>query len=112
MLQPTISDHTICIHTIYIRDEEIIDRCILMMANEAAKCLEENVVKNASYLDMAMIMGCGFPPFRGGVLKYVDSYGIENAVKKLQELNKKHGKRFEVSKLLLDMAQKKQKFYA
>jgi 3-hydroxyacyl-CoA dehydrogenase/enoyl-CoA hydratase/3-hydroxybutyryl-CoA epimerase len=100
------------IHTIYIRDEEIIDRCILMMANEAAKCLEENVVKNASYLDMAMIMGCGFPPFRGGVLKYVDSYGIENAVKKLQELNKKHGKRFEVSKLLLDMAQKKQKFYA
>jgi 3-hydroxyacyl-CoA dehydrogenase/enoyl-CoA hydratase/3-hydroxybutyryl-CoA epimerase len=100
------------IHTIYIRDEEIIDRCILMMANEAAKCLEENVVKNASYLDMAMIMGCGFPPFRGGVLKYVDSCGIENVVKKLQELNKKHGKRFEVSKLLLDMAQKKQKFYA
>lgn len=100
------------IHAIYIHDEEIIDRCILMMANEAAKCLEENVVKNASYLDMAMIMGCGFPPFRGGVLKYVDSYGIENAVKKLQELNKKHGKRFEVSKLLLDMAQKKQKFYA
>ncbi len=100
------------IHTIYIHDEEIIDRCILMMANEAAKCLEENVVKNPSYLDMAMIMGCGFPPFRGGVLKYVDSYGIENAVKKLQELNKKHGKRFEVSKLLLDMAQKKQKFYA
>jgi 3-hydroxyacyl-CoA dehydrogenase/enoyl-CoA hydratase/3-hydroxybutyryl-CoA epimerase len=100
------------IHTIYIRDEEIIDRCILMMANEAAKCLEENVVKNASYLDMAMIMGCGFPPFRGGVLKYVDSCGIENVVKKLQELNKKHGKRFEVSKLLLDMAGKKQKFYA
>ena len=100
------------IHTIYIRDEEIIDRCILMMANEAAKCLEENVVKNASYLDMAMIMGCGFPPFRGGVLKYVDSCGIENVVKKLQELNKKHGKRFEVSKLLLEMAQRKQKFYA
>ncbi len=99
------------IHTIYIRDEEIIDRCILMMANEAAKCLEENVVKNASYLDMAMIMGCGFPPFRGGVLKYVDSCGIENVVKKLQELNKKHGKRFEVSKLLLEMAGKKQKFY-
>ena len=100
------------IHAIYIPDEEIIDRCILMMANEAAKCLEENVVKNASYLDMAMIMGCGFPAFRGGVLKYVDSCGIDNVVKKLQDLNKKHGKRFEVSKLLIEMAQKKQKFYA
>lgn len=100
------------IHEIFMQEAEIIDRCMLTMVNEAAKCLEENVVKNAAYLDMAMIMGTGFPAFRGGVLRYADSYGIENVVKRLQELNKKHGKRFEVSKLLLEMAQQKTKFYS
>jgi 3-hydroxyacyl-CoA dehydrogenase/enoyl-CoA hydratase/3-hydroxybutyryl-CoA epimerase len=99
------------IHEIFIQDQEILDRCILTMVNEAAKCLEENVVKNARYLDMAMIMGTGFPAFRGGVLRYADSYGIQRVVSRLQEFNKKHGKRFEVSKLLLEMAQKNQKFY-
>lgn len=99
------------IHQIYIHDAEILDRCILTMVNEAAKCLEENVVKNARYLDMAMIMGTGFPAFRGGVLRYADSLGIDKVVARLQEFNKKHGARFEVSKLLLEMAQKGQKFY-
>lgn len=99
------------IHQIFIHNEEILDRCILTMVNEAAKCLEENVVKNARYLDMAMIMGTGFPAFRGGVLRYADSRGIQEVAIKLQELNKKHGTRFEVSKLLLEMAKKNQKFY-
>jgi 3-hydroxyacyl-CoA dehydrogenase/enoyl-CoA hydratase/3-hydroxybutyryl-CoA epimerase len=99
------------IHQIFIHDEEILDRCILTMVNEAAKCLEENVVKNARYLDMAMIMGTGFPAFRGGVLRYADSRGIQEITTKLQELNKKHGARFEVSKLLLEMAKKGVNFY-
>lgn len=99
------------IHQIFISDFEIIDRCILTMVNEAAKCLEENVVKNARYLDMAMIMGAGFPAFRGGVLRYADSRGITEIVEKLQELNKKHGARFEVSKLLIEMAKEGKKFY-
>ncbi len=95
----------------YISQNEIIDRCILTMVNEAAKCLEENVVENARYLDMAMIMGAGFPAFRGGLLRYADNRGIDEVVKKLQELNHKHGARFEVSKLLIEMAANKQKFY-
>lgn len=90
---------------------EIVDRSILTMVNEAAKCLEENVVKNARYLDMAMIMGAGFPAFRGGVLKYADNIGISNIVEKLQKLNEKFGSRFEVSKLLIEMAKNNQKFY-
>jgi 3-hydroxyacyl-CoA dehydrogenase/enoyl-CoA hydratase/3-hydroxybutyryl-CoA epimerase len=100
------------IHQTYFYEYAIIDRCILTMVNEAAKCLEENVVKNVRYLDMAMIMGAGFPAFRGGVLRYADSRGIAKIVAKLQELNQKHGARFEVSKLLLEMAKKNQKFYA
>lgn len=96
---------------IRIDEQDIIDRCILTMVNEAAKCLEENVVKNARYLDMAMIMGTGFPAFRGGILRYADNRGIGEVVKKLQELNRLHGKRFEVSRLLVEMAKKNQKFY-
>ncbi len=47
-----------------IADQDILDRFVLIMVNEAARCLEEKVVENPSYLDMAMIMGIGFPPFR------------------------------------------------
>lgn len=100
------------VHPIFIRDEDIVDRCIIMMINEASKCLEENVVKNTRYLDMAMIMGCGFPAFRGGVLRYADSYGIKKVVSRLEEFSKKYPKRFEVSNLLLEMAKKGQKFYS
>ncbi len=100
------------IHQIYIAEAEIIDRCILTMVNEASKCLEENVVKNARYLDMAMIMGAGFPAFRGGVLRYADSRGISEIVTRLNELNKKHIGRFEPSNLLIKMAQEGAKFYA
>ena len=94
-----------------INDSEIIERCILTMINESAKCLEENVVKNARYLDMAMIMGAGFPAFRGGVLRYADKLGLQNIVKKLQNFEKKYGERFAVSKLLISMGQNNQKFY-
>ena len=96
----------------YISDSEITNRCILTMVNEAAKCLEEGVVRNARYLDMAMILGSGFPAFRGGVLRYADSLGIKNVVIRLQEFERKYGKRFEVSKLLLEMDAKNQKFYS
>ncbi len=99
------------IQSFYISDEEIVDRCILTMVNEAAKCLEENVVKNARYLDMAMIMGTGFPAFKGGVLRYADSLGIDKVVERLTAFEKKNGERFAVSELLIKMAKNGEKFY-
>jgi 3-hydroxyacyl-CoA dehydrogenase/enoyl-CoA hydratase/3-hydroxybutyryl-CoA epimerase len=92
-------------------NQNIIDRCILIMVNEASKCLEEKVVKNHRYLDMAMIMGTGFPVFRGGLLKYADHIGIGVVVSRLQELSATHGKRFAPSKSLLSMAKKSKTFY-
>nr|WP_275856505.1 3-hydroxyacyl-CoA dehydrogenase family protein [Sulfurimonas sp. MAG313] len=92
-------------------EQEIIDREMLIMINEAAMCLEEGIVDNAQYLDMAMIMGTGFPPFRGGLLRYADSLGIESIVITLKKLAKNHGLRFEPAKLLLDMAKNKETFY-
>ena len=95
----------------YADNERIVDRCILTMVNEAAKCIEENVVANPEYLDMAMIMGAGFPAFRGGVLKYADSRGIHDVVERLKKFEQKIGKRFEVSQLLIDMDKRGEKFY-
>lgn len=92
-------------------EKEVIDRAMLIMVNEAAMCLEEGIVDNAQYLDMAMIMGTGFPPFRGGLLKYADSLGIESVVITLKSLEKHHGLRFKPAKLLLDMAKNKETFY-
>jgi len=94
-----------------VNDQTIIDRCILLMVNEAAMALEEGMIERAEYLDMAMIMGTGFPAFRGGLLRYSDSLGAEEVVSRLKELEKVHGKRFKPAKLLTDMAAKKRSFY-
>ncbi len=59
----------------------LLDRLI----DEAARCLEEGVVASADELDLAMVMGTGFPPFRGGPLRYADSIGIPGIVERLQE---------------------------
>ncbi|MGB5444378.1 MAG: 3-hydroxyacyl-CoA dehydrogenase NAD-binding domain-containing protein, partial [Psychromonas sp.] len=91
--------------------EEIVDRCILIMVNEAAKCLQENVVKNPAYLDMAMIMGTGFPAFRGGLLKYADNRGISSICDRLNALAGLYGERFRPAQLLVEKAANKQKFY-
>jgi len=92
-------------------EEEIILRCMLIMINEASRCLEEKVVENANILDLAMIMGAGFPAFRGGVLRYADKLGAKNVVRKLEEYEEIHGLRYKPSKLLFDMAASNAKFY-
>lgn len=95
----------------HFSDEEIVDRAILIMVNEAAYCLQENIVKNAQHLDVAMIMGTGFPPFRGGLLKYADAYGLEKVLHSLLRLRDKHGMRFEPAPLLQELAHAGSTFY-
>lgn len=92
-------------------DTTILDRAILIMVNEAARCLKEGVVDNARYLDMAMVMGTGFPAFRGGLLRYADSEGLESIVTRLRALAKEYGERFEPAALLVEMADSNAKFY-
>jgi len=98
-------------HNREFEKSEIIDRAILVMINEAARALEESIVKDASQLDMAMIMGTGFPPFRGGLLKYADSLGIEKVYLSLLHLQEKCGDRFEPAELIKSMAHNKESFY-
>ena len=96
---------------VMISEDDCVDRCILIMVNEAARCMQEEIVESAEYLDMAMIMGTGFPPFRGGLLRYADSRGIASVVDRLQELAQKYGNRFEPCQLLVDMAEQKLVFH-
>jgi 3-hydroxyacyl-CoA dehydrogenase/enoyl-CoA hydratase/3-hydroxybutyryl-CoA epimerase len=58
----------------------IIDRALLAMLDEAARCLEEKVVSRPREIDYALILGVGFPAFRGGLLKYADHRGLKNLV--------------------------------
>jgi len=73
--------------------------------------LEEGVVDNARYLDMAMVMGTGFPAFRGGLLRYADAEGLADIVSRLNVLEEQFGTRFSPTKSLVEMAQNNQTFY-
>ncbi|MBS1958933.1 MAG: enoyl-CoA hydratase/isomerase family protein [Bdellovibrionales bacterium] len=86
--------------------EEIVDRGVLQMVNEAARCLEEKVVASPDDVDLGMVMGTGFPPFRGGLLKYADDRGLNEIIERLKELQGKYGMRFEPSQALLDYARR------
>ncbi len=73
---------------------DMTDRLILRMLNEAVACLRENIVADADLLDVGMIFGTGFAPFRGGPINYAKTRGIDDVVKSLEALAQKHGDRF------------------
>lgn len=90
---------------------EMVDRVMLSMINEAARCLDEKVISKPEYLDMALIMGTGYPPFRGGLLKYADDLNISYVVDRLNEFAKKYGTRFTPCDRLKEMQKQNRKFY-
>jgi 3-hydroxyacyl-CoA dehydrogenase/enoyl-CoA hydratase/3-hydroxybutyryl-CoA epimerase len=84
---------------------------IYPIINEAAKCLESGVVSEAWVIDLAMVLGTGFAPFRGGPLRTADSIGVSNVVRELDELRRWHGERFEAASLLRSMVAENRGFY-
>lgn len=70
----------ICADKQEFSSDEIIARCMVPMINETIRCLEEGIIGSAAEADMGLIYGLGFPPFRGGVLRYVDTMGVTNFV--------------------------------
>ena len=103
---PDINSH------LNISNEEIVDRLMLVMVNEAARCVDEGIVENAGQLDLAMIMGTGFPAWQGGLCRWADSLGIDVIVKRLNELHKKVGLRYEVAPYLLQCIAEERGFYS
>ncbi|AMW77672.1 multifunctional fatty acid oxidation complex subunit alpha [Acinetobacter sp. TGL-Y2] len=90
--------------------QEIIDRMMIALCNETVRCLEDNIVATPAEADMAMIMGIGFPPFRGGPARYIDQTGVAEYVA-LCDKYAHLGKAYEAPQLLRDMAANNKKFY-
>src|ERR671923_2244596 len=86
------------------RPAEIIQRLVLMMLNEAARALGEGVVRSPRDGDIGAIFGFGFPPFRGGPLRYADDLGAERVVTDLERLAERFGSRFAPSEVLQEHA--------
>lgn len=76
--------------------DEIADRLVLRMINEAAACLREGVVADADLLDAGMIFGTGFAPFRGGPMHYAKAFGQDKLNASFAELETQYGERFKV----------------
>jgi 3-hydroxyacyl-CoA dehydrogenase / enoyl-CoA hydratase / 3-hydroxybutyryl-CoA epimerase len=89
----------------------VVERMVLAMINEASLILHEKIVASAAELDLAMIMGTGFPPFRGGLLRYADSLGVPYIVSRLDELSSSAGPRFRPNEPLKRLAERDGKFY-
>ena len=85
-------------------ESDIVDRAVLIMVNEAARCIEEGIVADSEALDAAMVLGTGFAPFRGGVMQYAETRGVKNVVERLEQLAEQHGPRFTPAPLLEKIA--------
>jgi len=81
-------------------DEEILDRCLLAMVAEAGRILDEGIVEDAQALDAGMVFGTGFPPFRGGLMRYVEERGVGQVLAVLDKLTERHGERFQPNEWL------------
>ncbi len=90
--------------------DEITDRLFLPMLLEATRVLEEGIVREAGDIDMGLILGIGFPPFRGGVLRWADTLGAGRVMEKL-EAYRSLGKRFEPTDSLTRLAANGGTFY-
>jgi 3-hydroxyacyl-CoA dehydrogenase/enoyl-CoA hydratase/3-hydroxybutyryl-CoA epimerase len=88
-----------------------VQRCVLAMVNEAARCLEEGILRGARDGDIGAVFGIGFPPFRGGPFRYVDAMGADTIVRELDALYGRFAPRFEPAELLVAMARARRRFY-
>jgi 3-hydroxyacyl-CoA dehydrogenase / enoyl-CoA hydratase / 3-hydroxybutyryl-CoA epimerase len=94
-----------------VDEEDVLDRTLLAMVNEAARALADGIVDDAGAVDLAMITGTGFPPFRGGLLRWADTLGMQAVLQRLEGLEARHGARFEPAALVRERAAAGRGFY-
>lgn len=105
---PLLTD--VCANKQEFDAQTVIERMMIPMINEVVLCLQEGIIASPQEADMALVYGLGFPPFRGGVFRYLDTLGLDNYI----TMAKQHqhlGAMYHVPSLLLDMAEKGQSFY-
>jgi len=91
--------------------EEIVEDMMALAINEAALMMEEGICDRPQDMDLAMIYGTGFPPYRGGILRYADQWGLKNVYEKLLALETQYGLRFKPANLIREMAESGKTFY-
>ncbi len=91
-------------------EEEIIARMMVPMATEMSRCLEEGVVASVAEADMALIYGVGFPPFRGGIFRWLDEIGMQ-AFQEMADAHKALGKLYELTESMQEIAQSGSTYY-
>lgn len=91
--------------------EQIAERCVMLMLNEAARCVDEGIIRSARDGDIGAVFGIGFPPFLGGPLRYMDSLGAGEVVARLQRLAGLYGPRFAPCDALLQRAERGETFW-
>jgi len=80
--------------------------------NEAAKCLEDEIIENPVVGDIGLVFGTGFAPFRGGPFRYLDQVGVRKYVDLMNGFADKYGPQFEPCQLLKDYAATDKKFHS
>jgi 3-hydroxyacyl-CoA dehydrogenase len=93
-----------------ISDEEIVERTLYTIVNEGAKILEEGIAQRASDIDVVWVYGYGWPVYRGGPMFWADTEGLDKIVTGLKNQQERMGSDFSFSQLLLDKAEKGEKF--
>ena len=94
-----------------LKEKEIQDRIIGRFVNEAAKCLEDEIIENPVVGDIGLVFGTGFAPFRGGPFRHLDQIGVSNFVDTMNGFADNYGAQFEPCQLLKDYAAADKKFH-
>jgi 3-hydroxyacyl-CoA dehydrogenase/enoyl-CoA hydratase/3-hydroxybutyryl-CoA epimerase len=92
-------------------DATVVERCVLLMLNEAARCLEEGVIRNPRDGDIGAIFGIGFPPFLGGPFRYMDELGLEHLVGRLEHYANTYDEKYAPADILVKMKNEQESFY-
>ena len=88
-----------------VTDEEIVERCVLALVNEAAKLLEDGIAQRASDVDVVWVAGYNFPAFRGGPLFWADQQGLDHVVARMREFQETLGEYWRPAELLVRTAE-------
>ncbi len=91
-------------NNLVLEENIILNRLIFIILNEALFCLEEKIVSSPSDLDFALVMGIGFPAFRGGILKYAEAIGLDKIYDQFKKFEDKYGIRYAVGEKLREEA--------
>lgn len=110
---PNLDLASLCRKTLDVPPDraELQKRLTLLIVNEAARCVEEQISAGPEMVDFAMVMGTGFAPFRGGPLRYAQAFGLRRVLDELDQLNAISGSQYARCDLLEQMAAEGKRFY-